>query len=115
MQAAAFFRRAAIVNVAAIYALIVAMIVSPAVFADDVVVLKSGAKQSGRIVSQDNNVVVLEMQVGKRKVTRKFPRGVILSIMSDEPADSAGGSGSRPPPHRKGVLPMMIRLTASPR
>jgi hypothetical protein len=75
----------------------VAMIVPSAVFAEDVVVLKSGAKQSGRIVSQDNNVVVLEMQVGKRKVTRKFPRGVILSIMSDDAGGKPSGSGSSAP------------------
>ena len=86
MRPAAFFPAAAI--------LIVAMIVPSVVLAEDVVVLKSGAKQAGRIVSQDNNVVVLEMQVGKRKVTRKFPRGVILSITSDDASDKPSGNGS---------------------
>ena len=110
---AAFFRVAAIFRVAA--TLIVAMIIPSAVRADDVVILKSGAKQSGRIVSQDNNVVVLEMQVGKRKVTRKFPRAVILSIMRMTRRTIRAVAGRLRPPDRGRMSLMMIRRTASPR
>jgi uncharacterized protein with FMN-binding domain len=68
--------------------------------AQDVVVLKSGARQAGRVISQDGAVIVLEMTVGKRTVKRKIPKNLVVSILPDNgsggttPAGGTGGGAS---------------------
>lgn len=69
-------------------ALVSSVLLCQAASAQDVVVLKSGARQAGRVISQDGNVVVLEVTVGKRAVKRKIPKNLIVSIL---PANGDGG------------------------
>jgi uncharacterized protein with FMN-binding domain len=53
------------------------------IVAEDVVELHTGAKVRGRIVSHDTSEVVLEVVVGGKTYTRKYPRDKVRNISID--------------------------------
>lgn len=64
--------------------------------AEDVVEMKSGAKTKGKLISQDGEFVVLEVQVGSRTFTRKYPKHLVRSV-------TLGGGGNAGSPLQSSI------------
>jgi uncharacterized protein with FMN-binding domain len=56
---------------------------------EDVVELKSGARPKGKVVSQNDEAVVLQMTIGGKQYTRRYPRSQVKNVILDE---SSGGA-----------------------
>jgi uncharacterized protein with FMN-binding domain len=65
------------------FAIFLSISTMQAIIAEDVIELVTGAKVRGRIVSQDAGEVALEVVVGGKKFTRKYPRDKVRSVMVD--------------------------------
>ncbi|MDA1232731.1 MAG: hypothetical protein O2856_18320 [Planctomycetota bacterium] len=69
--------------------------------AEDVAVLKTGSRVTGKVITYDATSVSIEARVGSRTVTRKYPASQIKSLTIDGvpvdltkiPAGDAGSSG----------------------
>lgn len=68
----------------------------------DEVVLKNGGLLRGRVVSEDENEVVLQTDSGPVKIPRDKVKEVVRSKGSPPPAESASGEDAKPEPERKG-------------
>lgn len=72
-----------------------------AAFGEDVAVLKTGSRVSGKVLTYDSASVSIEARVGSRTVTRKYPASQIKSLtvdgveidLSGIPADDASSTG----------------------
>jgi hypothetical protein len=54
-----------------------------AAFGEDVAVLKTGSRVSGKVLTYDSASVSIEARVGSRTVTRKYPASQIKSLTVD--------------------------------
>lgn len=93
--------------------------------ADDVVVLKTGSRVTGKVITYDATTVNIEARVGSRTVTRKYPASQIKSLTIDgtvidlakvSPAGAESGPGGTGRTNRsqKEILAEIDRIGKTP-
>jgi uncharacterized protein with FMN-binding domain len=82
------------------------------VVADDVVNLKSGSQVRGRLISQDDKYVQIEIKVNGRLFVRRFPSGIVASVTKDA-APATGTGTSRNPVRSVTEVQQLIQSTGS--
>lgn len=74
---------------------VLALLVCHNLLADDVVELTNGTQVRGRLISQDDRYVQIEIQVNGRTLTRKYPRRLVSKVVRNAGENAAGNTPVR--------------------